>query len=75
MSVLDYGRMAVLADPTGAVFGIWQPGVNKGDDRRSRPDRRRPRPLGRGLRGDPAGSIDGIKLGKRVSDIDHTPVG
>jgi uncharacterized protein len=30
MSVLDYGRMAVLADPTGAVFGIWQPGVNKG---------------------------------------------
>jgi predicted enzyme related to lactoylglutathione lyase len=28
--VLDYGRMAVLADPTGAVFGIWQPGVNKG---------------------------------------------
>lgn len=22
--------MAVLADPTGAVFGIWQPGVNKG---------------------------------------------
>lgn len=32
MSVLDYGRMAVLADPTGAVFGIWQPGVNVGAD-------------------------------------------
>jgi uncharacterized protein len=30
MSVLDYGRMAVLADPTGAAFGIWQPGVNVG---------------------------------------------
>ena len=30
MSVLDYGRMAVLADPTGAVFGIWQPGRNVG---------------------------------------------
>jgi uncharacterized protein len=30
MSVLDYGRMAVLADPTGAAFGIWQPGKNIG---------------------------------------------
>jgi predicted enzyme related to lactoylglutathione lyase len=30
MSVLDYGRMAVLSDPTGAVFGLWQPGVNVG---------------------------------------------
>ncbi|MFJ7158333.1 VOC family protein [Streptomyces sp. NPDC101118] len=25
MDVMDLGRMAVLADPTGAVFGIWQP--------------------------------------------------
>jgi predicted enzyme related to lactoylglutathione lyase len=32
MSVLDYGRMAVLADPTGAAFGIWQPGKNVGAD-------------------------------------------
>lgn len=32
MSVLDYGRMAVLADPTGAAFGIWQPGKNIGAD-------------------------------------------
>jgi uncharacterized protein len=30
MSVLDYGRMAFIADPTGAVIGIWQPGRNKG---------------------------------------------
>jgi predicted enzyme related to lactoylglutathione lyase len=30
MSVLDYGRMAVLADPTGAVFGVWQAGKNVG---------------------------------------------
>jgi predicted enzyme related to lactoylglutathione lyase len=30
MTVLDYGRMAVLADPTGAAFGIWQPGRNAG---------------------------------------------
>jgi uncharacterized protein len=26
MDVLDLGRMAVFADPTGAVFGLWQPG-------------------------------------------------
>jgi uncharacterized protein len=32
MSVLDYGRMAVLADPTGAAFGIWQPGTHIGAD-------------------------------------------
>jgi uncharacterized protein len=25
MDVMDLGRMAVFADPTGAVFGIWQP--------------------------------------------------
>lgn len=25
MDVLDLGRMAVFADPTGAVFGVWQP--------------------------------------------------
>ena len=30
MSVLDYGRMAVLADPTGAAFGVWQGGKNVG---------------------------------------------
>jgi uncharacterized protein len=30
MSVLDYGRMAFVADPTGAMIGIWQPGKNKG---------------------------------------------
>lgn len=32
MSVLDYGRMAVIADPTGAAFGIWQPGIHIGAD-------------------------------------------
>lgn len=30
MSVLDYGRMAIISDPTGAVFGVWQPGINVG---------------------------------------------
>lgn len=27
MDVLDLGRMAVFMDPSGAVFGIWQPGT------------------------------------------------
>jgi uncharacterized protein len=30
MSVLDYGRMAFLTDPTGAFIGLWQPGRNIG---------------------------------------------
>src|ERR1044072_2788507 len=30
MSVLDYGRMAFIADPTGAFIGLWQPGKNIG---------------------------------------------
>lgn len=30
MDVLDAGRMAVFADPRGAVFGVWQPGSHKG---------------------------------------------
>lgn len=30
MSVLDYGRMAFLIDPTGAAIGLWQPGRNIG---------------------------------------------
>jgi predicted enzyme related to lactoylglutathione lyase len=25
MDVMDLGRMAVFADPTGAAFGVWQP--------------------------------------------------
>lgn len=28
--VLDAGRMAVFADPTGAFFGVWQPGTTIG---------------------------------------------
>jgi len=27
---LDGGRIAVLADPAGAAFGVWQPGAHKG---------------------------------------------
>jgi len=32
MDVTDLGRMAVFADPTGAVFGVWQPGIFPGAD-------------------------------------------
>jgi len=28
--VMDVGRMAVIADPTGAVLGLWQPKTHKG---------------------------------------------
>jgi predicted enzyme related to lactoylglutathione lyase len=30
MDVMGLGTMAVFADPTGAVFGIWQPGTFSG---------------------------------------------
>jgi len=30
MDVMDLGRMAVFADPAGAVIGIWQPGAFAG---------------------------------------------
>jgi uncharacterized protein len=30
MDVMDFGRMAVFADPTGAVAGLWQSGRNTG---------------------------------------------
>ena len=30
MDVMEEGRMAVFADPAGAVIGIWQPGRMKG---------------------------------------------
>jgi predicted enzyme related to lactoylglutathione lyase len=32
MDVMDIGRMAVFVDPTGAVFGIWQPKEFAGAD-------------------------------------------
>lgn len=32
MDVMDIGRMAFFADPTGAVFGIWQPRTFAGAD-------------------------------------------
>lgn len=30
MDVMEAGRMAVLADPQGAVIGLWQPGLHTG---------------------------------------------
>ena len=30
VDVFDAGRMAIVIDPTGAVFAIWQPGANIG---------------------------------------------
>ncbi|MFD3874881.1 VOC family protein [Streptomyces sp. NPDC058623] len=30
MGVMDLGRMAVVADPTGAVVGLWEPGTFDG---------------------------------------------
>ncbi len=32
MDVMDSGRMAFLSDPTGALFGLWQPGNHRGAD-------------------------------------------
>ena len=37
MDVAGLGRMAVFADPTGAVFGIWQPGTFAGAGRVNEP--------------------------------------
>lgn len=33
MDVMDVGRMAILSDPTGAVFGLWQARLHKGAGR------------------------------------------
>jgi predicted enzyme related to lactoylglutathione lyase len=30
MDVMDFGRMAIFSDPTGAIFGVWQPGTHHG---------------------------------------------
>jgi len=30
--VMDVGRMAVVQDPTGAVFALWEAGTNKGSE-------------------------------------------
>jgi hypothetical protein len=35
--VLDAGRMAIIADAVGAVFGVWQPGQHKGAELANEP--------------------------------------
>jgi predicted enzyme related to lactoylglutathione lyase len=37
MDVMQLGRMAIFADPTGAAFGVWQPGQHKGAEVVSEP--------------------------------------
>lgn len=32
MAVADLGRMAVFTDPSGAAFGVWQPGTHVGTE-------------------------------------------
>jgi hypothetical protein len=37
MKVGDFGTMALAKEPTGAVFGIWQPGKHKGFEKLGEP--------------------------------------
>jgi len=37
MEIGDFGSMAVYMDPTGAAFGVWQPGTHKGAEVRNEP--------------------------------------
>jgi len=37
MDIRDFGRMAIFADPTGAVYGVWQAGEHKGSQVVSEP--------------------------------------
>jgi uncharacterized protein len=34
---IDGGRMAIVADPAGAVFGVWTPGAHRGAQRVNEP--------------------------------------
>jgi hypothetical protein len=38
MAVMEAGHMALFADPTGAVLGLWQPGQHQGADVANEPD-------------------------------------
>jgi predicted enzyme related to lactoylglutathione lyase len=37
MDVMDVGRMAIFADPLGAVIGLWQPGTHTGAELANEP--------------------------------------
>jgi uncharacterized protein len=34
---LDGGRMAIVSDPSGAVFGVWTPAAHRGAQRVNEP--------------------------------------
>jgi hypothetical protein len=38
MEIMEAGHMALFADPTGAVIGLWQPGQHKGADLANEPN-------------------------------------
>ncbi|WP_405490709.1 VOC family protein [Streptomyces sp. NBC_00096] len=37
MQVGDFGTMAIAKEPSGAVFGVWQPGKHKGFEKHGKP--------------------------------------
>lgn len=37
MQIGDFGTMAVFTDPTGAFFGVWQPGTHQGTEIHNQP--------------------------------------
>jgi predicted enzyme related to lactoylglutathione lyase len=37
LTIAEVGTMAVFGDPTGAVIGVWQPGIHKGAEVRNEP--------------------------------------
>lgn len=37
MKIGEYGTMAVFSDPTGAFFGVWQPGTHQGAEIHNQP--------------------------------------
>lgn len=37
VDIAPFGRMTILADPTGAAFGLWEPGAHHGAGRVSEP--------------------------------------
>lgn len=38
MDVADLGRMLIAQDPSGAVFGVWQPGAHQGFEKSAEPN-------------------------------------
>src|SRR5256714_10530079 len=88
MDVMDLGRMAILADPSGAVFGIWEPRGFEGADIVNEPnslgwfevltrDTEAGKAFYPAVFGWTAGrpSFEGAPKGYTVWELDGTPVG